>query len=285
MVQIATGANVKVLGTDTSVTLASVAQEATIAEIFAIEAKTVDPENSTRAFKVKFAAKENAAGSYNTYKLVDPTDASKFVDVSKYNAAASITKAGELAATDKFYEGIVIIYCSRSAGNGGLWDVLLVADSVVETTITLSDDQKANSVVTELSDTFAGLKVKENLTLPTTHANGATIAWASDNEAVISAAGAYVAPKADTEVKLTATVTVGEVVKTVEIAVVAKGAVKTVATMVDAVEAGVAYKLGLEQASLEKTLFATGAMSGYYGATTEAPAEAIDVIFEAVDGG
>ncbi len=284
MVQLATGSTAKVLGTDANFAVANIAEEKSISEIAAIEAKTIDPENCTRIFKVKFAAKANAAGSYNTYKLVDPLDSSKFVDVSKYNDATTLTEVGELAATEKFYEGIVIIYCSRS-GTNGLWDVLYVPGSAVETEITLTDEQKVASVVTELKDAFEGMTVKENLELPTSNANGATISWASDKEEVISAAGVYVAPSAKTEVKLTATITLNDVVQTVEITVTAKAKGVTVATLVTAPEVGVAYKLGINQKGLGKMLFATGAMSGYYGATTEDHSESIDVYLETAEGG
>ena len=109
MVQIASGCVVKSLGTDANFDIANLAEEKSISEIFAIEAKTVDPENCTRIFKTTFAAKANASGEYNAYRLVDPTDNSKYVDLSKYNDSETLTYAGELAASGKFYEGIVII--------------------------------------------------------------------------------------------------------------------------------------------------------------------------------
>ncbi len=276
---------VSVEGNDASFDLASVAEEKSIADITAIVAESVDPVNSTRIFKTKFAAKENAAGSYNTYKLVDPLDSSKFVDVTKYNDATTLEEVGKLAATDKFYEGIIIIYCSRSAGAAGLWDVLVVPASVKEVEIKLTDDQKVDSVLTELADSFNGIKVKENIELPTSHSNGATISWASNNEAVLNAKGEFNAPNAKTEVKLTATVTLNAVTKTVEITVEAAAKVATVATLVTNPQVGVAYKLGIDQQGLEKMLFATGEMSGYYGATVEEHADSVDVYLEATDGG
>ena len=276
--------NVKVLGTDDAFNIEGIAEEKSIAEIAALEAKTVDPENSTKIFKTKFAAKLNATGSYNTYKLVDPLDSNKIVDVSKYNDADTLTYVGELAASGKFYEGIVIIYCSRSATNG-LWDVLLVPSTVKEVSITLSDDQKVSAVANELKDSFDGKTVKESLTLPTTHANGATITWASSAEGVISATGVYVAPAAMTEVKLTATIKVGELTETVEITVKAAAKQTSLIKYVTEVEVGKPYKLGLVQEKLEKTLFATGKLSGSYGETTEDYASAAEVYLETAEGG
>ena len=46
-----------------------------------------------------------------------------------------------------------------------------------------------------------------------------------------------------------------------------------------------AFKFGLVQGNLEKTLFFTGAMSGNYLATTESLSKAVDVYAEAVEGG
>lgn len=48
---------------------------------------------------------------------------------------------------------------------------------------------------------------------------------------------------------------------------------------------GVAYKFALVQASLEKTLYFNGQMSGYYLATSENPLDAVDVYLEEVEGG
>ena len=47
----------------------------------------------------------------------------------------------------------------------------------------------------------------------------------------------------------------------------------------------VAYKLAIAQKNLNKTLYLNGEMSGYYAATTETKADAVDVYFEAVEGG
>ena len=282
MVQIASGANVKVLGTDASFKLESLAEEKTLSEIAVIKSSGDDPINSTRIFKVKFAAKEGASYSKNTHKLVDPLDNSKAVDLSSYSASAALEEVKALAASGKFYEGIIIFYCCRS----GVWDVLYVPGSAKEVEITLTDAQKVAGIIGDLQGKFNGKSFDANLELPTTDANyGATITWASDKEDVISAEGVYTAPANKTEVKLTATVKLNAEVQTVELTVTAKAAGKTVATLVTAPEVGVAYKLGIDQQGLEKMLFATGAMNGYYGATTEDHTDAIDVYLETAEGG
>ena len=225
MVQIASGCSVKVLA-ETTVDLNELAEEKSISEIFAIETETIDPINTTRIFKTTFELKENAAGSYNKYRMVDPLDSTKYLDVSKYNDQSSFDEIETLIAGEgetKYYEGIVIIYCSRSAGAEGLWDVLYVAGSAKEVQITLTDEQKISGVATDLYNSLNGLLVVENIDLPTAdEKTGATISWASDNEGVIAADGTFVAPNKKTNVKLTATIQLNEAVETVEITVTAK---------------------------------------------------------------
>lgn len=282
MVQIASGANVKVLGVDDNFKLESLAEEKTLSEIAAIESSGDDPINSTRVFKVKFAAKEGASYSKNTHKLVDPLDSSKAVDLSSYSASAALDEVKTLAESGKFYEGIIILYCCRN----GVWDVLYVPGTAKEVEITLTDAQKVSGIIADLKGSFEGKTVDADLELPTADKNyGATIAWASSAEEVISSTGKYVAPANKTEVKLTATITLNSEVQTVELTVTAKAAGKTTVTMVATPEVGVAYKLGIDQASLGQKLFATGVMAGYYGATTEDHTEGIDVYLEAAEGG
>ena len=54
---------------------------------------------------------------------------------------------------------------------------------------------------------------------------------------------------------------------------------------VTAPKAGTAYKLGFTQAKLGKDLYFTGAMDGYYLATSNSLTEAVDVYIEEVEGG
>lgn len=274
---------VKVQGTDKEFNIANIAEEKTLSEVVSIATKDVDPDNCTRVFKVKFAAKENASGATNAYRLVDPTDTTKYVDVTKYNDTDTLTEVGKLVG-DKFYEGIIILYCSRS-GTNGLWDVLYVPGSAKEVTIELTPEQKIAAIKADLSDKFDGKTVKADLELPTSTESGATISWASDNEEVISASGVYTAPKDKTEVKLTATIVLGDLTETVEFTVVAKSKVETEAVEVTNPQVGEVYKLGMNQTSLGQLLFVTGEMNGFYGATTEDHSEAIDVQLEAAEGG
>lgn len=59
----------------------------------------------------------------------------------------------------------------------------------------------------------------ENLTLPTKGAYGSTISWTSDNTTILSNAGVVTKPEADTDVKLTYTITLNAIKKTGDITV------------------------------------------------------------------
>ena len=147
MPQVATGSNAQVIGQDTTTTYESLAEEKTIAEIAAIKTQKVDAANTTRIFKTIVSAQTIANSTYNTYKFVDPTDSSKYVEVSKYNSTTTLTEIGGLVESKKVYTLYVILYCSRTAETDGIWDVLYVPGSAVETTIELTDEQKANNAL------------------------------------------------------------------------------------------------------------------------------------------
>ena len=281
MPQIAKGSAVKVLGMDSEFKVENYATEMTIGDIAALEGPTIDAENTSKFVKLQFTVKENGDGARNKYKIVDPADATKTIDVSKYNSTVSLEEITTLFETGKAYEGLFMTYCKVS----GTWEVLYVPQSAKEVVIELTDEQKVANIVAELTNEFNGINVKEDMVLPTSHDNGATISWASDKEEIISSAGVYVAPKAKTEVTLTATIKLNDVEITVEIKVTAKAKGETVAVVVTELQAGVAYKLGIEQTAVGSTVFANGVMSGFYGATVTDHTVAIDVFLEEVEGG
>ncbi len=63
------------------------------------------------------------------------------------------------------------------------------------------------------------------------------------------------------------------------------GLAATALSMVDTPVAGTAYKFGMHQTLLDKVLYATGDMKGYYMATTEDSGSAVDVYLEETSGG
>ncbi len=212
--------SVKVIGTDKDFDLANVAETMKVSEIDDLEVHTLDPENCTKIIKTTFQIEALPSGSYNAYKFVDTNG--KYVEVSKYNDAATITTIGGMVDPAKFYEGYVITYCSRGSG---IWDVILVVDGVKETTVTVTDQEKVDKIKLSLQETFAGFIVKEDLELPVENETyGATISWASDTVAIIANDGKFTAPEETTKVKLTATITLNDVTNTIEIEVTAKAA-------------------------------------------------------------
>ena len=178
MPQVATGSNAQVIGQDTTTTYESLAEEKTIAEIAAIKTQKVDAANTTRIFKTIVSAQTIANSTYNTYKFVDPTDSSKYVEVSKYNSTTTLTEIGELVKSQKVYTLYVILYCSRTAETDGIWDVLYVPGSAVETTIELTDEQKANNA---LATVVAGINSEyydnAEVTLVTSDAVGVAFSY------------------------------------------------------------------------------------------------------------
>ena len=134
--------------------------------------------------------------------------------------------------------------------------------------------------------------VKENFTLPANGTYGTSISWTSDKEELtIGAKGETGYPVTVTqkdepvEVKLTATITLGETTATKEFTVTVLPLAKFVYTMVTTPEVGVAYKFGMT--TPDSTLYFTGSMdaNNKYGATTEAGDLGVDVYLEAVEGG
>ena len=119
-----------------------------------------------------------------------------------------------------------------------------------------------------------------------------TFTWEILGEATTSlviSEGKLVATLGEEEVTRTVklTATLGETTKTKEFTVtVAKKTGVEQHVVTTAPVAGVAYKLGLVHGNLEnKTFFITGAMDGFYYATTEVNVDGCDVYVEVVDGG
>ncbi len=170
-----------------------------------------------------------------------------------------------------------------------------VEDSTVTLTATISYEDVSETKEFEVTvlgentivdNALASLKVAAttvaSITLPTNAAEVASIAWASDDEEILTKAGKLVArPAEDTIVTLTATATVGSVSKSKEFEVT----VKAGRDIVKQPEANKYYKMVVTQGNLNKDLYLTGAMNGYYYATTEDVSKAALVSLVEVEGG
>ena len=123
--------------------------------------------------------------------------------------------------------------------------------------------------------------ITSNISLPTIGAYGAEISWESSNDGILDFEGYVERPEEDTNVTLTATITLGDLVETKVFEVVVKGGRSVVTNPV----AGTPYKLMLTQENLSKDLFFTGVISGNYISSTEDAADAAIVTLIEVEGG
>ncbi len=128
-----------------------------------------------------------------------------------------------------------------------------------------------------------------DLPLKGTAYENVAITWTSDNAcAVIDPETGKLTITLQSEektVKLTATLKIGELTETVEFTF-KTGKKPTIAPqVVEAPEAGKAYKFFLTQENRGELLYLNGKMDGYYFATTTKHEEAVDVYLETVDGG
>lgn len=171
MPQVATGSAAQVDGTDTTMTYETIAEEKTVAEIFALKTQKVDAVNTTKFFKTVVIAQNIPASTYNSYKFVDPADSNKYVEVSKYNSSDTLTEVAGLV-NGKAYTVYVVIYCSRSAEGDGVWDVLYIPGTAVETTVELTDEQIINNslaaAATQMNAEYYG---NTEVTLATSESN------------------------------------------------------------------------------------------------------------------
>ena len=174
--------------------------------------------------------------------------------------------------------------------------------------IPVSVDVESNYAEIERTDAEKVALELEGLTLPTkidqngeyvAPAAGATynsvvLNWASDNACAVISNGKLVVtlPEEAATVKITVTATCGEATatKTFEFSVAAAAKVNYTPVIVPEadIDATLAYKLGLFQKSVNKTLFFDGTLAGsyssYLGVTTN-PTAAVDVYLETVEGG
>ena len=146
---------------------------------------------------------------------------------------------------------------------------------------TLSDEEKANIALTEIS---VPALVEEDFELSA----DATWEVVSGDAIVLDGLTAKVtrpeAGAANAEVVLKATITVGKASASKEFTVAVK-ALPLVEGLVVAPQAGVGYKLKVVQENVSKDLYFSGEMNGYYYATTTNYAEAATIFLEAVEGG
>ncbi|PJM74143.1 hypothetical protein CS006_03125 [Bifidobacterium primatium] len=210
----------------------------------------LNPSNPSGNYKSVITNATNANAPYNTEVGSSSTStadvAGKWANYTTVISATSITsylngKQIQTAARSQSmadWTGDINAYIGRSNYTGDktwggfvqdlrFYDSALSADQVSAVFADAQTDATRKAVAEAAASALdLGIKgnVTSDITLPTTGLYGATVTWASDNEAVISPAGKVTPAAADTSVKLTATVTVNgaSATRTFELTVPAK---------------------------------------------------------------
>jgi len=167
----------------------------------------------------------------------------------------------------------------------------LFAETIYNVSLPVLADADAVALVKEALE-LGQVKFEENgeLELPLVgYGEQVAISWASDNEAVVinGDKATITLGSEELKVKLTATLTAGEVTETkeFELELLAIADEAFVGEFVSEVKAGM-FKLALVQANLGKTLYATGVLTDRnFLETTDKAANAADFEFIAVEGG
>lgn len=155
-----------------------------------------------------------------------------------------------------------------------LYEEILITDEIraemaleaVEVAESLKEDYELpeyENVTWELAEEYENAKIEDGVLKVTRPENGS----------------------GDAVVKLIATCTVNEASATIEFEIAILEDVAYEIVEVTEYETEKLYKMGLYQGNISKQLYATGKMSGYYGATTEKFEEAVDVQLIETEGG
>jgi len=252
------------------------------------EKKVVDIEKllnfsgATYRLYAKLVKVEAAPG--DVYALEDPITGTR-VSIYKYTTSGE----AQTAIMEKFvgkYININVVTFDRYSTNNCYRVVWDGSEPTEAGAPELTDQQKAEII---LSNIKVNGTVVENFELPTIE----NVTWSlKAASAAAKLEGNKVTVTRGTEdvsVVFVATATVGTATATKEFTVVVKKNEVDPSgkswQVVTELQTGVAYKLGLFQAGLSKSLYFTGAMKGYYFATAEEAEGGVDVFLEEVEEG
>lgn len=168
-----------------------------------------DPKSYGRILTVTGKVTEGQYGDYKNLELTDETTNTKIMIYhdSEEGFIDAIT-----ANKDKYVTATVITYNFHSSDK--VWRVFGYAGSVEEAeAVQYTDENKVYLTSIKLKSEFDGISVVSDLTLPTSLSifEGVSISWESSNKDVIADDGKFTYPTAETEVELTATITLGSV--------------------------------------------------------------------------
>ncbi len=218
-------------------------------------------------------------GSSDEYCLVDPfTGEQSWIYYKSYTDEMQALLDAHL---DEYVElkGVSYDRDTRLVKNQLLWDGGL---EVLEAPV-VSDEQRVDAILNPvaLEDSYT-----EDFDLPVVE-NGVWEVVSGTGIVIENGVAKVTQTSQEQKVVLKVTVKVGEVEKSkeFEITIIAKVEEKGPWSVVSEFQENVAYKFGLVQTNLAKTLYITGEMNGYYFATTEDVKQAADVYVVAVEGG
>ncbi len=181
--------------------------------------------------------------------------------------------------------GIVSIY------NGAFYLVPVTVDAFSNfTEITRTDAEKVELEAGNLN-LSTEIKIDSEIDLPLTGAayKDVIITWTSDNACAVidpeTGKLTITLPSAEQTVKIVATLTLGEVTKTVEFTVKVAAKPSVAPQIVDTPVVGTPYKFFLTQEKRGEILYLNGEMNGFYFATTTNHEEGVDVYLEETEGG
>ncbi len=202
--------SVKALGTTGTVTAVNV-------DAVALNATDMLPYQGRLVTLTQLKVTNRAVDQYNNVTLTLTQVATGRTILMKWDSRLALSTA---AAT---LLGTLTVGKEISVTNVMAWlnnPYLYFTDSTIVTEVAITDASKVAGDKAALS-LPAEVKTATPLTLPATGANGAAITWATDNAAVITAAGVVALPASGTvTVKLTATLTLGSVTETREFNIV-----------------------------------------------------------------
>lgn len=210
---------------------ASVAVDAFVPEITWLSAN--DRTAYGRILNISGKVTKSKYGNYDNYEITDELTGEK---VMIYHDSETGFMDAIEANFEQYVKATVITYNYHSSDK--VWRVFGYAGSVTKTdAVEYADEDKIHLISLKLKSEYDNIEVVSDLNLPTESLFDSTIAWESSAPTVIGNDGKFTVPTEDTEVELTASVTIGETTLEFTFKVTAVAPTKlTVAELLEAID-------------------------------------------------
>jgi hypothetical protein len=242
--------------------------DAPVGDIETIIAKSKnDTTSHGEMYKVTGLVVANDPNTISDYSIKDTINN---VSLYIYNSSNSEVKAELLEKVGEYVTIVVITHDYHSEFL--VWRFLGVKGTVVDAEEPVVTDQEiVDNTQTELTTKYEGKSYAFNLNLLATADTGAAVTWVSNTPAVIANDGTFTMPLVDTAVVLTATVTSGEVIETIDLHVTAKAVAKqTIAQVITALDAAAQLGNPVDFVMFEGIIIGADTDGYYYVADSEA---------------